>query len=116
MRSILNEISFRLAIAFEDYSEEQCDKIVSEVLKLLANKDNLTRLLDEITSSPILNDTLSKGSYIHPNGFAKILLIKSENPDYLVRLHIWGLDNTVYGSKSNIHNHTRDFWSKVVIG
>ncbi|MDL2192821.1 hypothetical protein QQF40_15685 [Cobetia sp. LC6] len=60
-------------------------------------------------SSIVLNEAaieeIAKRSYVHANGFVKLLLV-DKRPLYSVRLHIW--PSTVI-KETDIHDHPWDF-------
>ena len=52
-------------------------------------------------------------SYIHHNGFVKLVLFGSDETAGQVRLHYWDGQNS---SESNIHHHSRAFCSRILMG
>ncbi|NNH00960.1 hypothetical protein [Acinetobacter sp. ANC 5414] len=77
------------------------------ILELLANE----QLLSLIKNEKILHK-ISRKSYIHNNGFIKIVLI-DKRPHYAIRLHIW--PNTEINNAS-AHNHPWDITVKIISG
>jgi hypothetical protein len=56
--------------------------------------------------------TIAARSYAHSNGFEKIVL--EDQPGYKLRLHVWWRGN--HALDSDVHNHSWDFASWVLIG
>jgi hypothetical protein len=54
-------------------------------------------------------------SYHHRNGFDRIVLVKSEEPAYKLRLHLWWPEYTEQHIEA-IHNHAWNFSSVVLTG
>lgn len=52
-------------------------------------------------------------SYIHDNGFVKLVLCGGHESSGQIRLHFWDGKTP---TKSNIHNHTRSYYSRVLEG
>lgn len=69
----------------------------------------------------VARDTTAAGavaarSYWHPNGFAKLVLHTSAEPEFKLRMHIW-LDSTEPGrGETNPHRHRWEFASTVIAG
>ncbi|MEV6825377.1 hypothetical protein [Amycolatopsis sp. NPDC051102] len=59
---------------------------------------------------------IAKRSYWHPNGFAKIVLHTSVDPEFRIRLHVWPRGETPSRGESNPHSHRWEFASCVVTG
>jgi hypothetical protein len=55
-------------------------------------------------------------SYWHPNGFAKIVLCTSDDPEFRIRLHVWPRSAGERLGESNPHSHRWDFASTVLAG
>lgn len=56
------------------------------------------------------HDFVRKHSYIHPNGFTKIVFPSFSEFVEEYRFHYWPMS----GSCSDVHNHTSDFKSLVI--
>lgn len=59
---------------------------------------------------------MARRSYWHPNGFAKIVLHTSDEPEFRIRLHVWPRSTEVRLGESNPHSHRWDFASTVLAG
>ncbi|MFG2090851.1 MULTISPECIES: hypothetical protein [unclassified Spirillospora] len=58
-------------------------------------------------------EAVRAGSYRHPNGFHKIVLLAGDS--YQLRLHVWS-ELTRESGVENIHNHRWDFSSVILLG
>lgn len=74
------------------------------------SRENLTALLMHLIKSPQLLDTISRNSYLHGNGFLKVVLL---NKSYKLRLHVWHKGQSC---EENIHDHRWSFASCVLTG
>jgi hypothetical protein len=72
----------------------------------------LCALLDAVLSERRWLADIAQYSYAHPNGFAKIVLLHSDQ--FQLRLHIWRPGTT--SVTENIHNHNWDFSSILLAG
>jgi hypothetical protein len=59
---------------------------------------------------------IAKRSYWHPNGFAKIVLHTSVEPEFRIRLHVWPESETPSHGESNPHSHRWEFASYLLEG
>lgn len=73
----------------------------------------LCALLDAVLSEQRWLADIAQYSYAHPNGFAKIVLLHSDQ--FQLRLHIWR-PGTASAATENIHNHNWDFSSILLAG
>lgn len=69
--------------------------------------------LRRLLQSPEELAAVAARSYVHDNGFVKIVLESGEDGDGALRLHIWPSEGEDDG---NIHNHCWDFTSVVLTG
>jgi len=60
-------------------------------------------------------EAIARRSYLHPNGFVKIVLLESQLPFFRLRLHVWpsGQTNVI---EEDAHNHGWDVFSTVMAG
>lgn len=59
----------------------------------------------------------ARRSYWHPNGFAKIVLHSSSEPEFRIRLHVWpAVSGGVRLGESNPHSHRWEFASTAIVG
>lgn len=70
--------------------------------------------LDELVEGPVAD--MARRSYWHPNGFAKLVLHVSSEPEFRIRLHVWPEADSQLLGESNPHSHRWDFASTVVAG
>jgi len=78
------------------------------------SKTEAWQLYESIASGNIsksLLEEISKRSYLHGNGFAKIVLV--DNPHFKCRLHVWRNSNT---GVETLHNHRWSFASAIQAG
>ncbi|WP_328617887.1 hypothetical protein OHS18_18535 [Amycolatopsis sp. NBC_00355] len=59
---------------------------------------------------------IAKRSYWHPNGFAKVVLHTSIEPEFRIRLHVWPRSEMPSRGESNPHSHRWEFASHVLAG
>jgi hypothetical protein len=76
----------------------------------------VTALLHDITSDRALAADVSRGSYWHSNGFAKLVVHVNDEPDFRLRLHVWPEDDRHGSGYENVHNHRWPFASIVLGG
>jgi hypothetical protein len=55
-------------------------------------------------------------SYWHPNGFAKLVLHTSAEPEFKIRLHVWPESAAPGRGETNPHSHRWDFASTLLTG
>jgi len=60
-------------------------------------------------------EAIARRSYLHPNGFLKVVLLESDSPFFRLRLHVWlsGETNVI---EEDAHNHGWDVFSTVMAG
>jgi hypothetical protein len=75
------------------------------------DSSRLVKLLGSILDSKDYISEMAENSYVHDNGFDKIVLVSDAR--YKLRLHIWWDELT---SEENIHDHRWDFYSVVISG
>jgi hypothetical protein len=79
----------------------------------------ITAMLCDIATSEELAAAIAGDSYWHSNGFAKLNLYRSQNPEFRLRLHIWPgpwFDRPIVAHYQNVHNHRWPFASIAVCG
>lgn len=108
-------------IDFHESLSTQVDKYISGNTMALADAISPysdTRTLCRLLSAAIRErDWLAaaaRRSYLHPNGFAKIVLLSDDK--YQLRLHVWNAQQIGVDGVENIHNHRWDFSSLVILG
>ncbi|WP_370966381.1 hypothetical protein [Amycolatopsis sp. cg9] len=55
-------------------------------------------------------------SYWHPNGFAKLVLHTSVDPEFKVRMHVWPTSEAPRRGETNPHSHRWEFASTLIAG
>ncbi|MCE9601424.1 MAG: hypothetical protein K8S21_04305 [Gemmatimonadetes bacterium] len=85
------------------------------LLRKLARRPALVRLLTDLLASESLLATAAAQSYLHVNGFQKLLLAESPGSAYRLRLHHWE-SNRIVTAPEDIHNHAWALDSCVVHG
>ena|SRR5437763_749392 len=82
--------------------------------------ENPTRFLSwlkEILQDGVAMRVAAARSYWHPNGFAKLVLHTSAEPEFRIRLHVWPLiSDEPPAGESNPHSHRWEFASTVLAG
>jgi hypothetical protein len=73
-------------------------------------------LLCRIASDPTLASDIDTRSYWHPNGFAKLVIYSSADPEFRVRLHIWPKERRRSVFDEDIHDHRWPFASIALCG
>ena len=73
-------------------------------------------LLATITSDRTVATDVSRRSYWHSNGFAKLVVHVNDEPEFRLRLHVWPSDARHGPGYENIHNHRWAFGSIVLAG
>jgi hypothetical protein len=102
--------------------EELIESTLSDKSKLLAfaetwgERSNIKILLREIKNNRELLKYIADRSYIHTNGFDKLVLADSPSGKYKIRLHIWWPRNLSAIIQEDIHSHYWDFASNVCAG
>lgn len=94
-----------------------------ELYEIETSPNTINTLMNEalkaIVNSEKLINQISSHSYIHDNGFIKLVLFQANEAISEIRLHLWGLDdehksiNTLAG---NIHDHSANFTSYILRG
>ncbi len=84
------------------------------ILNELVSKWCPIRIIDELLGDPDDLIAVSSRSYRHDNGFDRIEIVSSVDPEYALRLHVWwGSETSV---KERIHGHPWEFASMVIAG
>lgn len=91
---------------------EKNDLTFSLFQKIVTNK-LIKKILQEILASEECLKSITRSSYIHSNGFIKIVLGTNKNKESF-RLHYWNQSNEL--AKRDIHNHSWDFYSSILFG
>ena len=78
----------------------------------LASTELRPLLIDLLRSPPALA-AVARRSYVHDNGFTKVVLHRRQADESALRLHVWPAG---VGHEGNIHNHCWDFTSVVLAG
>ncbi|ADJ48477.1 hypothetical protein AMES_6652 [Amycolatopsis mediterranei S699] len=81
-----------------------------------AARRELAAWLRELIADQAAVAEIAKRSYWHPNGFAKIVLHTSVDPEFRIRLHVWPRSETPSRGESNPHSHRWEFASYVLTG
>jgi hypothetical protein len=91
---------------------------VAEALREIAEPQAITAMLDEFVTEVSASIHENSESYIHDNGYDKIVLFQDETTKMKMRLHIWHplLVPGIRRMRQNVHNHRWDFASIVLLG
>lgn len=80
------------------------------------NRHSFVSWLDSLSQDEDAVRAAARRSYWHPNGFAKLVLQTSAEPEFRIRLHIWPESDEPSEGESNPHSHRWDFASTVLVG
>lgn len=110
--SISGKFYMSLTKAFNTHQNnpKKAIAIVRRKLKVFGIKGTI-KLINEILLDNNVLEQIANRSYVHGNGFYKIIL--EENQTYRLRLHIWF--PTTY-AEENIHDHRWHFASTILSG
>ncbi len=89
---------------------EQAMQELSQKLKVFST-NGFKKAILQILGDPILLNQIAKRSYLHGNGFYKIIL--DDNSLFRLRLHIWKPECK---AEENIHDHRWHFASSILTG
>jgi hypothetical protein len=74
----------------------------------------------ELLEASMMSDSaickIAEKSYIHDNGFFKLVLKEDPATRAKLRLHLWNTGSDMRTSESNIHNHRWRFCSRILAG
>lgn len=116
-----NQISFqpKAGILHKELSEINQGNLDADallnILKNISATYNLKKILLEIIDSEERLSQLSNHSYLHSNGFDKIVIDSFSEFGLKLRLHIWWNENN-HIEESTVHNHPWDFASHLIVG
>ena len=79
---------------------------VSAVLKLLAF----------IQASPTTCEDIASRSYLHENGFWKLVLLQDPKKRWKIQLRVWDEETCRKSTESDVHDHRWDFYSRLLLG
>jgi hypothetical protein len=90
---------------------------IEKGLSLFGTEADFARVIRSVLSKPDLLCRICASSYIHANGFYKIVLLSSDERDYKLRLHVWPprKEGRPY-RRADIHDHRWDFGSLILAG
>ena len=77
---------------------------------------SVAALLHSITSDRTLAAEVSRRSYSHSNGFAKLVVQINDESGFRLRLHVWPADDRHRSGHEDIHTHRWPFASIVLGG
>lgn len=102
--------AIRSALTSHSKQAEQAIASVRDELKLFG-KSGTTEAIREILANPAHLEKIAMRSYLHGNGFYKIIL--EDNNLFRLRLHIWRPESR---AEENIHDHRWHFASTILSG
>jgi len=79
-------------------------------------RDELPKILQVVGEDDAVADQIATQSYIHNNGFDKIVLDQTEGRHVVIRLHVWQHERGRASFESNIHSHRWPFCSILLSG
>lgn len=92
------------------------DRLGAAARQIRAGRRELAAWLRDLIADRAAVTEIAKRSYWHPNGFAKIVLHASVDPEFRIRLHVWPRSETPSRGESNPHSHRWEFASYVLTG
>lgn len=110
LRAVLNEAVAQTSPSSDTYTNEH--------LSIVLDAQQIIHLLESLLENRDHLIPIAQQSYTHSNGFDKITLIASINPEYKLRLHVWWPTPETSGSIpiELIHDHRWHFRSTVLAG
>jgi hypothetical protein len=99
-----------------DDSGPGLDRLLSAAGHIRDHRGSFASWLAELGADDAAVADIAKRSYWHPNGFAKIVLHTSVEPEFRIRLHVWPRSTVVSAGESNPHSHRWEFASHVLTG
>jgi hypothetical protein len=90
-------------------------EVLEDALSVVSDIASLIEFLESIYSDDNALANVAAKSYAHRNGFDKLVLIASSDPEFRLRLHIWWPNSDEVGDM-HIHNHKWDFRSRIIEG
>lgn len=115
MSSALDRLRYHLVRRFGAYPNPTKEHLISQITTL-GEERTVRRLLEGVLAEPRDLRRVARRSYIHPNGYDKIVLVsaRSTQVPFELRLHIWWPAPDT--EEPDIHNHDWDFASSVLCG
>jgi len=113
---LIGELAAALGAARSEGRQTQETAVRRAAAAIRADPDLVAGLLREIISDRRLAADVSRRSYWHSNGFAKLVVHVSDEPDFRLRLHVWPADGRHGAGYENVHNHRWPFASIVLGG
>lgn len=86
---------------------------------LASVRNGICSLVTRMSDDDVILRAVARRSYAHDNNFAKLVLVQASEGPREVRLHVWGpaAGFERRGNwETNIHEHSADFVSLVVVG
>ncbi|MCX5329163.1 MULTISPECIES: hypothetical protein [unclassified Streptomyces] len=97
-----------------DYNRGRAEALV-DALSVVACPPTLPELLRGIMGDEERFADVARRSVVHPNGFAKIVLLSAS--DFCLRLHVWHENGARTSEfRESVHNHRWDFAAVVLAG
>lgn len=91
-------------------------KDISLDLESFVAKSGADALVQALLRRDVRLRNLVESPFEHENGFLKVIVHEDRAADTRIRLHVWDTRRRKTGIESDIHNHTRDFASVVLVG
>lgn len=105
---VLSEVALEGASSVASYADSRLTEILSG--------DSASRIIREILNDDGALTATAKRSYTHTNGFDKITLLSSREPEFKLRLHAWWPDGRNGRNVEFIHSHRWFFRSTTLCG
>lgn len=101
--------------SYRQFLEQNSARDDLEIIRLLGQRQHIYSLLKMLLDDTEFMQQIAAHSYFHRNGFDKIVLLSSQNPQYKLRMHIWW-PRTDEPLIEDVHNHRWDFSSQILLG
>jgi hypothetical protein len=112
--SVIANLEREISECIRDYRNGGQESLAA-ALSVVARPSVFLNLVNSITRDNERFSDVVRSSVVHPNGFAKIVLLYAA--DYRLRLHVWGADDRQESdAQESIHNHRWDFAAAIVAG
>jgi hypothetical protein len=86
-----------------------------DTVRRIAEPDFAYALLTSILCDGEWLGRTTEAAFSHPNGFEKLTLVSSSDPEYRLRLHVW-TPSSHRGVQEHVHDHSWDYSSALLAG
>lgn len=90
--------------------------LVAAAEMVCGDRTGFARWLVDLARDPDSVRAIVARSYWHPNGFAKLVLYASAEPEFKIRMHVWPASGRTSRGETNPHSHRWEFASTLLVG